>query len=240
MPNAIYNRIPSRKAEQSTAVQELFTSLSSHYSIPIFNPTFFNKWQLYKLLAKSPQLKSFVPESIQLGTPITLQKMILRHPAIYLKPIDGKAGIGMMRITHLSRGFELVYQSADAKQKYTFLNFSDLWKKVSQLKKQTAYVIQKAIPLARYQGSPFDLRMLLQKDGYGEWDVTGIGIRIAGKTAISTHVPQGGRIELADKVFNEVFIDSKEEILRYVKEVGLKVAHYIEENQSGNFRRDVH
>lgn len=233
MPNAIYNRIPTRKAEQSSAVQEFFKDLSSHYRIPIFNPTFFNKWQLYRLLAQSPQLKNFVPESVQLGKPITLQKMILRHPTLYLKPIDGKAGIGMMRMTHLSRGFELIYQTADAKQKYTFSNFSDLWKKISHLKKQAAYVIQKAIPLAQYQGSPFDLRMLLQKDEYGEWDVTGIGIRIAGKTAISTHVPQGGRIELADKVFNEVFTNSKEKILRYVKDVGLKVAHYIEENQSG-------
>lgn len=231
-PQALYNRIPSRKAEQKTAVKEFMLKVQD-LQIPIFNPHFFNKWQLYKHLEKSPILKHVVPESVKLSTPISLQKMILRHSVIYLKPIDGKAGIGMMRVTHLNDEFQLIYQSATQKGKHTFTRFSDLWKKVIALKKDTPYVIQQGIALAKYQGSPFDLRMLLQKDSQGIWKLTGIGIRVAGNTAISTHVPQGGRIELANKVLSEVFAHSKEEIMNYAKKIGLKTAQYIESQGSG-------
>lgn len=232
LPNAIYNRIPTRKVEQSKPIQEALSILQKK-NIPLFNPTFFNKWQLYQQLSSSPQLKHLVPQSVLLNTPISLQKMILRHSTIYLKPIDGKAGIGMMRITHDPKGFHLVYQSADDKQYLTFTNFSTLWKKISRFTEQTPYVIQQGIRLAQYQGSPFDLRMLLQKDKEGKWKVTGIGTRVAGKTAISTHVPQGGRIELADQVLEEVFSESKDEIFNYVSEMGLRTAHFIEEQQNG-------
>ena len=50
----------------------------------------------------------------------------------------------------------------------------------------------KEFPLIRYQQRPCDFRILIQKDHQGIWQVTGIGVRVAGKNAISTHVPMGG------------------------------------------------
>lgn len=232
IPDVIYNRIPSRKSEQSKSVQAAFSIIHTK-NIPIFNPTFFNKLHLYNQLSASPRLKHLVPQSASLNSPTSLQKILLRYPTVYLKPIDGKAGIGMMRIIHRSDKFELIHQSADKRQNFILSTFSDLWKKITLLSKQTPYVIQQGIHLAHYQGNPFDLRMLVQKNSEGVWKVTGIGIRVAGNTAISTHVPQGGRIELADQVLEEAFTDSKEEIITYAKEIGLQVAQYIEHQQTG-------
>nr|WP_232345480.1 YheC/YheD family protein [Paenactinomyces guangxiensis] len=231
MPNVIYNRIPNRKSEQRKEVQEAIRKLQKTPGVHLFNPSFFDKWTLYKHLLASEEFKSIVPDSTRLDNLRTLQQMSAKYPILYLKPVAGKAGIGMMRITGRKQGYELIYQSMRGKKKLTNLSLASLWPKIQTLCQKRSYVIQQGIPLALYRGSPFDVRMLLQKNGEGVWTFTGAGIRVAGKSAISTHVPMGGRIENIHVVLTEVFGAQKDEVYGRIEEIGLAIARFIEAKQ---------
>lgn len=233
-PNVVYNRIPNRKAERSKEAQAAIRHLQSMPNVHLFNPSFFDKWTLYEQLIASDKLSYFVPESMKLNDAKALKKMIEKHPILYLKPIDGKAGIGMMRITKQKQGYELIYQSAKDKKKYAPSSLKSLWTLVGQLRQHLTYVVQQGIPLAKFRGRPFDVRMLFQKDGNGNWDLTGAGVRVAGVTAISTHVPMGGRIENIQVVLKEVFGDLHEQLYQRIEETGLQIAKYIESKQSSS------
>ncbi len=56
---------------------------------------------------------------------------------------------------------------------------------------------------------PFDLRVLVQKNSKGQWDITGVGARVAGSSSITTHVPRGGSIEDPEKLLSAISVPNK-------------------------------
>lgn len=87
--------------------------------------------------------------------------------------------------------------------------------------------------LAGHHGRPFDLRVLLQKNGRGAWAVTGIGARLAGARSITTHVPRGGSIEDPSSMLEGTFgPEQAEVILKNVSTTALLVARQIERASS--------
>jgi hypothetical protein len=230
-PNVVYNRIPNRKTERKPEVQEAIKILKETPGVHFFNPGFFDKWTLYQQLRDSDELKDYLPTTLKLKNLATLKQMIANYPVLYLKPIEGKAGIGMMRIAAVKGGYKLIHQETQEKKQFFVHSLPQLWRLIQKLAQKKAYIVQQGIPLAEFKGRPFDVRMLLQKDGTGAWGLTGAGIRVAGDASISTHVPMGGMIEDLEEVFRETFKEQAEEIRKKVEDVGLRFAQFIESKQ---------
>lgn len=231
LPPVIYNRLPNRKVEKKPHVKKLLQELLASQKVYLFNPSFFDKWTFFKHMKESTDLHSLLPDTARLDSPTTLINMLKRHHDLYLKPIEGKAGIGMMRLRSVPRGWELIHQTTKEKRKRILPHFSSCYKLIKKYVQHKPYLIQQTIPLATYQGQPFDVRMLLQKDGNGTWQVTGIGIRVAGKEAISTHVPMGGRIAHFDDVLADIFGKDIDTLRERLEQTGLAVAQWLEQKQ---------
>jgi hypothetical protein len=231
LPHIVYNRIPTRHSENSSEVQAAMHKLQKTFGIHFFNPHFFNKWTLYTQLSSLKELSPLLPDTILLSK-TALQTMCKKHATLYLKPIHGKAGIGMIRIYRQNKEYELIVQKKmQRKKKYMVSSFASLWEMIQNLCKKDKYLVQQGISLAQYRRRPFDVRMLIQKNGQGEWKVTGIGIRIAGKRAITTHVPMGGKIENVNKVFKTVFAGKETEKITQIQETGIILAQAIQFKQ---------
>lgn len=234
MPDIVYNRIPTRFLERQPAEQKAIHFFDEHPDIHLFNHGFFNKWTLYNYLQRSHGLKDLVPTTQTWGNPTVFYQLATRHHTLILKPINGKAGKDMIRIQRNGDGFEITHQHANPPIHYFCDSWDDVVKRLNSLTFSRKYVVQQGIPLARYQGRPFDLRLLAQKDYKGEWGCTGIGIRVAGARAISTHVPMGGSIADIDVVLNEVFPDQASALKDEVTQTGLAIARHIESEEGKN------
>ncbi|GGE17180.1 hypothetical protein GCM10011571_18590 [Marinithermofilum abyssi] len=230
-PDVVYNRIPSRFAEQQQAEQDAIRLLTKMENVHLFNPGFFDKWTLYLYLKRSAELCDLLPETVQWGNREAFFQLLQRHSILYLKPIDGKAGHGMIRVTKQDQHFETIYQTLKQKQRFLSQTREELYRLLQTLIQSRKYVLQQGIPLARYLGSPFDLRLLLQKDGTGTWQITGKGIRLAGQKAISTHVPMGGSIEDAEVVLGYLFSERQAEKMEKLENTAIRIARHIEEQQ---------
>jgi hypothetical protein len=91
------------------------------------------------------------------------------------------------------------------------------------------YIIQQGIDLATFNNKLFDVRLLAQKNGRGEWDVTGMGIRLAGSGKITTHVPRGGSVQSPEEVLTAAFPHySPENILISIHHMALRIARSLE------------
>jgi YheC/D like ATP-grasp len=235
MPLVIYNRIPNRKLEQTPQVQTAIKKLQSLPKVTLFNPSFFNKWDLYNLLQTDETLTESIPKTTLLESISDMEEMLSTYPILYLKPIDGKAGINMIQITNLQPPYQLIHQTKQRKKKLSFSSIKEIWLYLQNHCKGITYLIQQGIPLANYQNQPFDVRMLIQKNNQGEWDFTGAGVRIAGNGSISTHVPMGGKIECMDVVLKSTFPSKTEIIRQHLKNMGLKFAKAIEQKQGGTW-----
>lgn len=231
-PAVIYNRLPYRKDEESPEVQEILKKCMEHPHVRIFNPSFFNKWQLFEWLRKSQTTRTFIPHTVQWGRQVRLLPLFAKSPLIYLKPESGKAGAGIMLLRRLKKArqpYVLNIQSGKAAKTYRFRSIKRLKHKLHTLIGKERYIVQQGILLSHHEKRPFDLRVLVQKNGRGVWSLTGIGARIAGSKSITTHVPRGGSIDDPKKLLSAVFgPEEAERILRRVRIAALSIARQIE------------
>lgn len=236
-PAVIYNRIPSRKDEALPEVRAVIRHALRDKRTHLFNPFFFNKWTLYEWLDKTEATRRYVPATRRLDGPERLRSFLQQHRSVYLKPVQGKAGKGIMKVFQLARRttaapkYRLVFQEDKGGKCCTASDFETMWQRIRETVGNEEYVLQQGVELVRCRDRPFDLRVLVQKNGRGVWDVTGVGARVAGKTSITTHVPRGGAIENPEKLLADVFGAARARpLLRRVRKAALAVAAAIEKH----------
>lgn len=240
-PHVVYNRIPYRKFEQLPEVQTLIQQCLSHPEIRFFNPSFFSKWSLFEWLRDSRLTRNNIPETVKLSNVTEFSRLVRTHRIVYLKPIKGKAGKGIMKIQRLEGNkakngiYQLTYQDGNGTVSNEYDSLTRLYESVKQHMNEKEYIAQQGISLARTGGRPFDLRVLVQKNAKGEWRISGIGARVAGVSSITTHVPRGGSIDDPEKLLRTVFgPTSGKSILRDAKSTAILLATQIEKGSGYN------
>ncbi|WNC16216.1 YheC/YheD family protein [Brevibacillus brevis] len=228
-PHVVYNRIPSRKAEQRPEVRKTLSRINDLPNVTLFNRCFFDKQELFQMLANYPSVHSFLPETKKLDTLARFRSFCTAHQFVYLKPVRGKAGEGIMRIDYKNDMWRLERLKEQKAIIRRFSNLDDLWRHVKGHIRQKRYIMQQGIKRARYLGKPFDVRVLVQKNGHGEWSVTGVGIRRSGSQSITTHVPRGGSIHSLATVLHSLFPSEPERIEEMIHQTALMIAGALNE-----------
>jgi glutathione synthase/RimK-type ligase-like ATP-grasp enzyme len=186
LPNIVYNRIKTRKDEQTTAIQHFFQFLHKG-NIPYFNPSFFTKWQLYKILNTNTLLRPYLPATLRISSLNDVITMLNTYEHIYMKPNEGHKGKGIFTL-QLNREQHTVVFS-NMKHERTFRNITTLF----ELYDLDEYIAQQAIHSDTINGKRYDLRILVHYQN-NSFVISGIGIRQSVIQEITTHIPNGGRL----------------------------------------------
>ena len=231
-PTVIYNRIPTRSYEEKKAVRKKINECLCHCSIQLYNPYFFNKWNLFRWLAHCPSTRLFLPQTKRMSHFTVVTHLLKTHKCVYLKPENGKEGNGIMKVSvtkNKNFPYRLQVQQEKGPAVYYTSSLDELWSKIKHHAKGNKYIVQQGMQLASFHKRPFDLRVLVQKNGIGEWSITGIGARLAGKRGITTHVPRGGTMEKPEYLLEFIFGKNRaENILDKTKKAALLLAKTIE------------
>ncbi|MEK0314352.1 YheC/YheD family endospore coat-associated protein [Cohnella sp. 56] len=233
-PTIVYNRIPQREDERLPWVRKKLARIASQPDMALFNRRFFNKWSLFKWLSAYKSTRGYVPETKRLTEQRVLSGMLKRHPLVYLKPVRGKAGVGIMTVKlspEKNLPYRLQVQDEKGSSTYHCATIGRLWTRVraNAPSESEPYIAQRGIPLAKVNGRPFDLRALVQKNAEGVWELTGIGARMAGMSSITTHVPRGGSIEDPERLLVAVFGQEKaQQVFANARHAVLTLASRIE------------
>jgi hypothetical protein len=228
LPHVIYNRIPNRVFEKQKHVKAALKRLSSMPNLTLYNPHFFNKQQLYAVLQRDPDVFPYLPHTLPLTSKDVFYNMTDSYPFVYVKPVNGMAGQGIYRLQHLASGYVLKYRERQKNITKKFRTRKEVWAFLAPRIK-TAYLIQQGINLATFDNKLFDIRLLAQKDGHGQWAVTGMGVRLAASGNITTHVPRGGSIQSPKTILSAVFpYYAAEDLLASVHHIALLIAHSLE------------
>jgi hypothetical protein len=172
--------------------------------------TIFNQWNRYgklrihELLMLDPGIRPHLPHTVE-GTPARLLDMMQLYGSLIVKPNSGSVGRGIMKLQSTTAGWELDYApqaKRRARKKIAFRSSTNegtgvgagLPKVLIRRMAAQPLIIQQRLPLATLQGRPFDLRVSVQKNHTGEWQVTGINVKLAPKQAFLTNVAQGATV----------------------------------------------
>jgi hypothetical protein len=232
LPDAVYNRMPSRRGEFSGTMKR-FRERLVQQKIPFFNWSFFNKSDVYRMLEHDVEALEHMPESVNNPRGAKLKEMLDKHHLIYYKPTAGSLGIGIYRLTYSPRkGYYARYRRGGSNALVRFGTFNSLWRMLqarhgSQLRR---YVAQQGIRLIEMNGCPIDFRFHMHKNGNNEWVPVGIGGKKAGRGSVTTHVKNGGTLLTPERALREAFGADAEEVLNYAKKVSVKLSEAIERN----------
>ena len=135
-------------------------------------------------------LQEFVPDTRSFSER-NVRDMLRQYGMIYVKPVKGTFGNGVIRVENLTGGAEpYVFQSGE--RKYRYDTFERMYDKLLTVKKSRAYLSQQGIHLLKYDNRRFDFRVMVQKNPLDKWETTGIIGRLSHPRRIVTNYHSGG------------------------------------------------
>ncbi|MGE6755153.1 YheC/YheD family protein [Rossellomorea sp. NPDC071047] len=216
VPNVIYNRVPSRHAEQNQAYEKLLHFIREH-KIPFFNPHFFNKWKIYELLSKSRELDPYLPQTELVTNEESLANFLTSHKKIYVKHSLASQGKGI-RLIEIDDNGRILCKSI--KKMERFLNLSRLFQSYSEWFTSNQWIMQESVDCKTLHDHRYDFRILVLHTGE-DFRLIGIGVRMSQRQEVTTHVPTGGKIISLKEVADA---HTKKEISQIVQTCGEELA----------------
>ncbi|MGE5454707.1 MAG: YheC/YheD family protein, partial [Methylocystaceae bacterium] len=223
-PQAVYDQIYSRKSERLpeviTAKQVLHRITDHRY----FNPRYFDKWEINQALRRT-DIKRLMPDTRLVTSASQVQDMLHSYGAVYLKPSNGTLGMGIMRLSRVNGGYRL---SNSQGVTHEYNSFQKAYEAARSRMTTKGYLVQQGIKLMHIDGHPLDVRVLIQKDGSGQFKITKVFARVAPSQQIVTNLATGGTALPLGKVITSATGKSAEPILHKVRNSATRIAAALE------------
>ena len=177
-PKAVFRRV-----ELS---QKTLTGLREKIGAGFFNAQYFDKWQFWNWLSPYEELRKHLAETTNKVTLTNVNTFIEKYNGVYLKPKNGSRGQGIYYISKKENQYLILenyqdnIQQLSSEQMTTFLS------------KHSFFLLQQPIHLHTFEDRKVDYRVILQKDGTGHWQCTGIIARFGNTNAISSNFKANG------------------------------------------------
>ncbi|MGG1663469.1 YheC/YheD family protein [Brevibacillus sp. NRS-1366] len=170
-----------------------------HSGLFVFaNSPFSKKWKVTQLLAEDERVKQWVPET-HIYTKGKVMAMLRRHPLLYIKPGNGTGGRSILKVATVGKMYQLQgrgKQYAKHKARVDSAAAVESWVKRWVTKERISdgnFLVQQGLDLALIPNRVADVRLLIQKDGDGEWSVTGCGVRMGPSGSSTSNLHGGGK-----------------------------------------------
>jgi len=229
-PNVIYDRC---RIQKSHRFEQLLAFRKRYSYLHFLNRPLRNKWTIYRALSKVPAFRVHLPATRLYQSAEDVSLMLKKYPTVYLKPINGTGGRGILRI---ERGREggLLLQGRNHSRSIVQPKHISRGRLASALdswdKKGNRYIVQQGLNIKLPIGRVHDYRMLVQKNGLGIWEVTGCAGRVGPLRSITSNLHGGGEAAPMNDLLRQ-WIGNESDIrqIRQTAEAfGIDVARYLE------------
>ncbi|WP_442603276.1 YheC/YheD family protein [Paenibacillus sp. KN14-4R] len=192
-----------------------------------------SKWRKTQTLKKDSGINNYVPQTLPL-TEISLKKMLQQHHMVYIKPVVGMHGRGVMRIDWDSKASKKAYKYQYIYKVKTFNNVEDLYRSIKLTIKKRPYLVQKGIYLLRYNSRPFDIRVMVQLNRQQTWETTAMIGRVASPGKIITNVHGGGMLKPVETLLHgHMNVMKQSAFIANLRFLGQRVARQLHKQYSG-------
>lgn len=158
------------------------------------------KLRVSRMLLKNSATASMAPAA----APFTLKRlknMTARFSRLYIKPDIGSLGVGIHRLRQSAGGsYELVSTVSRSQTTRYFSTIDSVYYHLKNVQSSGKLFIQQGILLDRFDGKPYDLRVMVQRRPGGSWTCTGMFAKVASPSKIVTNVHQGAKLYMLSRL----------------------------------------
>ncbi|AJY74849.1 YheC/YheD family protein [Paenibacillus beijingensis] len=199
IPAAVYRR---NFHQEETGINRLIARTANG----LFNSQRFTKLDLY-YLHNEPTIKDHLPETHLLTEFDPLLAVLREKQKIILKPLELSRGRGIL-ILEQSKEAEKGYILHDYRSNHVMHHRLNNARTLQAILKKmdlmnSHYLYQDYIRLKKFGDSPFDVRVVMQKNQTLQWQCTGIECRVAKQGDQITNVSRGGMAITLEHALNQ-------------------------------------
>lgn len=236
LPDVVYDRSFPKSVDSRRRCAAVLTALSERKPHERVNGKLPSKLRVYDSLRGYSAIAPYLPSTAPYRTIDQLEQMLPDLPrGAVLKPAAGMQGRGFLHIEapSLSPG-ELHVRGRTRNNvpfKETFRSFKALGAWLQAFMGSSPFLVQPYLPLRSADDRPYDIRILLQKDEGGVWQVSGSAARLGSPDSLTSNLHGGGVAEPAAAALETNFTPSKaEHLLRKIHAISRQTAILLEES----------
>ncbi|MED0672354.1 YheC/YheD family endospore coat-associated protein [Aneurinibacillus aneurinilyticus] len=211
-PTLIYDRLSNRK-KYETQIKKL----KSQPSITFLGHVLGDKLKNHNHLIQHPGIAAHMPPTEPVTSMQVIKNMLNVYDAVIVKPMRNSLGIGVMKVTSKNNIHRV--DGRDFKNKVFHRKFSNRSSLLFWLQNQckVKMIAQPYLELHTPEGVPFDIRVLVQKGGNGEWGETGRAVRAGAIDGLTSNLCGGGKAHTYEPFLRQYF--SEEQLLQIHREI---------------------
>lgn len=194
LPDLIYDRSFFGSRDEYTRHKAAVRRLQQLKPIPYLGHGLKSKWEGLVYLRRDPRLRPYLPKTSMLGRPgLAAEWLSSGVTRVFLKPLAGSQGKGAAMVERHDGGYRV--RARDGANRPLERSFADADGLTGWLRSFTGrrkYLLQQYLELQTADGTAWDVRSLVQKNGQGLWELTGMAVRQGGTGSITSNLHGGG------------------------------------------------
>ncbi|MDR9793217.1 YheC/YheD family protein [Aeribacillus sp. FSL K6-8210] len=238
LPHYIYDRCFYGKDAASVQNKKAVQKLKIQQNVSFLGYGFPDKWKQYKTLKTDPFIYQYLPETEYFQHPDQVYTFLQSYEECILKPIHGSSGKGVLVIKKEKETLFL-YFFIGANQRIVRLKHFNQLKPFLAKRQVDSYILQRLLPLKDKQQRPFDLRILFQKNEFGQWIMQGKGIRIGQKHTYVSNLSKGGSVVSLEQWEKDIPRQRLNHIYNQIEQLAHHLPQKIEKNFAPLFELGV-
>ncbi|WP_159881605.1 YheC/YheD family endospore coat-associated protein [Paenibacillus puerhi] len=218
LPALVYDRCFFTTRRQYTEYRQTMEKLRKRPDIRLLGCGLKGKWDVHRLLTADGRFDRYLPPTERLRSTRRLIQWLEQYGEALLKPSGGSQGRGVLHLRQESRDPQTRYtvRGRDAHNTSIARGFADTTELLGWLRLLIggrSYLVQRYLRLHSRSGGAFDVRALVQKNGAGRWQLTGLGVRLGQDGSLTSNLHGGGRVEAAAPWLSREFGEKRAEAI---------------------------
>ncbi|WP_134701222.1 YheC/YheD family protein [Ammoniphilus sp. YIM 78166] len=149
----------------------------------VFNSFIFDKYQCVEMLAKDTSLVDHIPKTWKLKDLMDLQEILNSQEDVFLKsidPIKSHSSKGIYRLRRSRPSHIQVSYGRRGKMTYReFGGYEEFVNWASPILSMQPFILQQSIETVLYQNKVTDIRLNMNKNSFGQWDISALLYRVS-------------------------------------------------------------
>ncbi len=159
---------------------------------------YFDKWDVHSRLKPYRDIAPFLPHTELYYDKFYLSMMLNKYACIFAKSCQGSNGRQVIKITKDNGIYNYAYYREGIHSGIA-QNIEELAQKLLEYFGKKKFILQQGIDVLTVDGKAVDMRMLLQRDNRGKWQITSIPVRIANSNTPVTSTSTGAQVFSLEK-----------------------------------------
>lgn len=221
VPGVVYDRLFPSRGHFGLYYRQV-ARMRRSFRVTMMGRGLHGKWQMYRIIRRHEDLRPYLPET-RLGSIRNLAQMLKKHETVFVKPVFGSGGTGIAAVRRHKVGF--VVDRVGRPRQYV-KSLAGICSSLGGI--NARYLVQQGLDLNYLRGSTYDIRLIVQKNGLGEWQISGKAVRVGRPGKVTSNLHGGGRAYSVQRVLQHCFPERAEELEGELEDVALRVAAAME------------